>query len=825
MRVNEGHRQRKIRNTQKLCRRGTETLLGPSFSFCSNDLSLLKIPFTSQNNKVVVVPSIRKRAMRNLRLCTSVMLSAARCMPTIGLGVSTRRCSQHAVAGHNPRITPMHSPNAASPHIEQQESLGLDLDRILKTSFGHDSFRKGQREVIEIIMQGHSALAVFPTGIGKSLCYQMSALLMPSDGLTVVISPLISLMRDQLLSLSKRGLYGVDTFGSSQTFEERTAAHHRVEAGETKLLFLSPEQLVNDRTRTAIGKRRIDLLVVDEAHCISEWGNSFRPDYLRIREFAKASSAGRVLALTATANRAVVSDICRQFNIDEAKHCLRMPSFRSNLSLRFHFASDSLRLNKVISLIRSRMPSPAIVYVTTVEGTDFVCEALKMAGLNARKYHGQMESAERSANQEWFMSNNDAIIVGTIAFGMGIDKSDIRTIVHYNLPKSVESYVQEVGRAGRDGLAAQCHAFASAKDLTKLESFACAATPSANSIYQMLCDFFTPSEIDPVSHVRKIGLTYGKAFDLTQLNVQIILAFLDLRHKLVQNLSPIYAKAQLRFTSSAPISTMPKALRQQLIYFDDDVRDVICAMCRTARTICSIDLEELSRRLTKHLAPQGGVTTSGCTADGIVEEVRRTLFRIPDVKATLSGTINRYRILAIPSDLLYLARTEVERSHTREQAELERVRQVVNLARTSRCKPAVLLEHFQDDVTSSLGESSACGHCSSCLPSMTSADSDAASDEIERREMEWQFDQIRVNVMPEEQWQHVVQATRESSYLKSSPRAMARFALGFGSPLMGELKEHRHYGCCAEFVSWSHVLRLCEEHCGVLDSQITTAAC
>ena len=324
---------------------------------------------------------------------------------------------------------------ATSLHVARTEAL-------LREKFGFTAFRAGQAAVIAQLLAGHSALAVFPTGSGKSLCYQLPALLL--EGLTVVVSPLIALMKDQVDFLLARGIAAarLDSSVSREVFEEIQSA---LRARSLKLLYVAPERFANERFLAQLKTLRIDLLVIDEAHCISEWGHNFRPDYLKLARYAEELKVGRVLTLTATATPAVAQDICRAFSIAPEAH-VHTGFYRPNLFLRVTACASPERINVLIERLRARSLGPTIVYVTLQKTAEHVAAALVAVGFTAEAYHAGMEAEVREAVQNRFMASDRAIVVATIAFGMGIDKANIRAVYHYNLPKSVENYAQEIRR-------------------------------------------------------------------------------------------------------------------------------------------------------------------------------------------------------------------------------------------------------------------------------------------------------------------------------------------------------------------------------------------
>src|SRR5215203_3069714 len=303
---------------------------------------------------------------------------------------------------------------------------------VLAASFGFDSFRPGQEQVVDALLAGRSALAVFPTGAGKSLCYQLPALLL--EGMTIVVSPLIALMKDQIDFLQRTGIDAARLDSSLDAAEQREI-FDRLRAGTLKLLYVAPERFNNERFLAQLARARISLFAVDEAHCISEWGHNFRPDYLKLAERARELRAGRVLALTATATPAVVADIRAGFGIEEAD-AIVTGFYRPNLTLLTTPVTAAERDARLVARLRERQPGSTIVYVTLQKTSLRIAALLAGADLPARPYHAGMSTEDRVAVQEWWAGSPHGIVVATIAFGMGIDKADVRYVYHYNLPKS-----------------------------------------------------------------------------------------------------------------------------------------------------------------------------------------------------------------------------------------------------------------------------------------------------------------------------------------------------------------------------------------------------
>jgi ATP-dependent DNA helicase RecQ len=309
-----------------------------------------------------------------------------------------------------------------------------DLHTILARTFGHAAFRDGQEAVIQTLLAGRSTLAIFPTGAGKSLCYQLPSLLM--NGLTVVISPLIALMKDQVEVLRSRGIAAA-RLDSSLTAAETAGVYDSIRSGTLKLLYIAPERLVNEQFVARLRQTRVAVMAVDEAHCMSEWGHNFRPEYLRLAHVARELGISPVLALTATATPHVAADIRRAFCIAESDH-VQTSFLRPNLRYRITPCSAGERLGVLTSRLLERR-EPAIVYVTLQKTAEEVAAHLRKSGLEALAYHAGLPDEQRHDAQDAFMAGRVDTIVATIAFGMGIDKANIRGVYHYNLLKTLEN--------------------------------------------------------------------------------------------------------------------------------------------------------------------------------------------------------------------------------------------------------------------------------------------------------------------------------------------------------------------------------------------------
>jgi ATP-dependent DNA helicase RecQ len=618
---------------------------------------------------------------------------------------------------------------------------------ILASRFGYPEFRPGQEQVVDSLLAGRSALAVFPTGAGKSLCYQLPALML--DGVTVVVSPLIALMKDQIDLLARQGVDAA-RLDSSLDANEVRAVSDRLRDGSLKLLYVAPERFNNERFLAQLGETKIALFAVDEAHCISEWGHNFRPDYLKLAARARELRAERVLALTATATPAVVADIRAGFGIEE-RDTVVTGFYRPNLTLLTTPVDVRARDQVLIERLRERPPGSTIVYVTLQRTAERVAALLAAAGLPARAYHAGLKDEERVDVQEWWTREDANIVVATIAFGMGIDKADVRYVYHLNLPKGLESYSQEIGRAGRDGAPSICELFACRDDVPTLENFAFGDTPTPEAVAGLLAEVFahSPGEQFAVSEYE-----LSSRYDIRPLVLKTILTYLELDGFLQQG-TPFYAGYSVRPATGGWDDVVAS--------FDADRGDFlrrVLASGREGRTWTAVDPD----------AVPGEERARVVAALGYLEQRGLVELKVADVR-------QRFTLLQQTPSLDALRDALVERFDRREQSEAERIARVVALVEHEGCQVRSLVGYF--------GETRAdpCGHCSYCLSGSAQRVPEPAPPpeiELDRRVLD--------------------ALTDEHPNALGTPRQRARFLCGLTSPATTKARLTRHplFGALAD---------------------------
>ncbi|MTI13962.1 RecQ family ATP-dependent DNA helicase [Sansalvadorimonas verongulae] len=558
------------------------------------------------------------------------------------------------------------------------------LQKSLQEWFGFNGFRDGQEQVIQTIIEGRSAAAIFPTGSGKSLCYQLAALQLPH--LSLVVSPLLALMQDQLDFLKSRNIRAA-SIDSTRNSDETRQIMQGVRNGTIKILMVSVERLKNERFRQFISRVPISLLVVDEAHCISEWGHNFRPDYLKLPDYQKEFHIPQALLLTATATPQVMEDMRQKFSI--ASHDIVATGFyRPNLDLSVLSVDQNNRDQELLNFLVPHRYDATIVYVTQQKTADTLANVLRDNGINAVAYHAGMTSDERDRVQQAFMDNRYKCIVATIAFGMGIDKSDIRAVVHYDLPKSVENYSQEIGRAGRDGLPSRCLVLGSRDNLTVLENFVYGDTPSAESIKQVL------HLIRDAGNQWEVQLhPLSTASNIRQLPLKTLLVYLDM-HGVIRPQYSYFAEYRLQYV------IQPHELAE---YFDGERKQFVQALLRhvrMARIWGTLDIDSFCQSYV-----MGGGQADRSRVIKALDYFQEKNWIVLESKQMTEV----YQVVGNHFVLNELTETLHQLFVKKERSEIRRIHDMIALFESEECLTSQLAQWFGDNHAPRH-----CGHCSAC---------------------------------------------------------------------------------------------------------------
>ncbi|UJF18602.1 RecQ family ATP-dependent DNA helicase [Vibrio sp. SS-MA-C1-2] len=614
------------------------------------------------------------------------------------------------------------------------------LESTLKQYFGFDSLRQGQKEVIEHVLNNQSAAAIFPTGSGKSLCYQLPALLLPH--LTLVISPLLALMKDQINFLHSKGIAAA-SIDSTQDRDEIHTIMEKVKAGDIKVLMISVERLKNERFRHFIGEIPISLLVVDEAHCISEWGHNFRPDYLKLPLYRKQLKIPQVLLLTATATPAVINDMREKFAIPE-QNITVTGFYRANLDLNIIPCEEDQKPDQLRSLMLEQPELPTIVYVTLQHTTEVVSRLLQHSGISALPYHAGLKSEVREQIQNDFMNGKVNCIVATIAFGMGIDKSDIRRVIHFDLPKSIENYSQEIGRAGRDGLPSQCSLLANKFGLNVLENFVYGDTPDKPSIKYVIEQIYQQNH-----DWELILLRLSREANIKQLPLKTLLVYLELQHIIKTKYSYF---AEYRFKLNQTEQQIINKFHGERAAFVQSIFD--CSS--RAKVWHNLDFIQLWQQ---HQADRARVITAldYFHQQGWIELESK---QMTDVYQVLDKSVETQELVTRLSQLF----------QQKENNEINRTQDMLNFFASKSCLSHSLAGYFADNQAPV-----ACGHCSVCRGNVAKLP-EPQLDPIVLTDVEaW--------VIP------FVEACKESNNQQAlTHKTITRFLCGLTTPLISKVK-------------------------------------
>ncbi|KAI1644603.1 ATP-dependent DNA helicase [Daldinia loculata] len=644
------------------------------------------------------------------------------------------------------------------------EFLGDTAKTILKEKFGYEDFRHEQFSAIVSILRGENVLVVFPTGAGKSLCYQIPAVAFEKidgvdsnkartdPGITIVVSPLIALMKDQVDTLLRKGVAAA-CLDSTKTYEQQKQIKAGIREGQLKLLYCAPERLNNEGFVESMKHvpGGIRLVAVDEAHCISEWGHSFRPDYLKVARFVQEINAERVICLTATATPLVIDDVARAFDIKKS-NVFRTSPYRPNLHLLAEYTGTKQdKYPKMFHFLREH-PGPTLVYVTLQKQAELLADDLTEQGFNAVAFHAGLKAETKAQIQDDFMADSITIVVATIAFGMGIDKANIRNVIHFDLSSTVEEYSQQIGRAGRDGKTSHCMFYICPYDFYLRENFARGDLPSRQSLRRLLEDIFH-REVDRTQEgdiIRLNQTALGRDYDIRASPLAILLATLELRFGLVRSVTPEYtsykfeAMPNYHYTAKGDSSPEGRAIYKYASkakfgkLYDLDIVDVVKST-GLLRTDVVRKLEEYNDTGIIMLKKSG------------IENKLRVLKTLPRTPQEIKAI----------TDKLYV---DME---AREEDALQRTQQVADLITGDRCFALALAEHFGMGLPDG---KTRCGHCSRCLTG-------------------------RRIILPPKPTPAVdtagIQKILDVCHVRDDPRFLARVAFGIKSPRVMQLKLHQ----------------------------------
>ena len=631
----------------------------------------------------------------------------------------------------------------------------------LKDYFGFDQFRPGQEQTIEQLLKAQSSLAIFPTGSGKSLCYQYTALMLPH--VTLVVSPLLALMKDQREFLASKGIPAA-SIDSTLNGDESRQVMADVRSGKIKILMVSVERFKNERFRQFISSISLSMLVVDEAHCISEWGHNFRPDYLKLPSYCVQLDIPLVLLLTATATASVKEDMASKFGIAN-EHIVQTGFYRSNLDLDVLPITSAQRDSQLLALLQgySQDQASGIVYVTLQHSAETVAAYLQAQGIRAAAYHAGFDNDKRQQIQVDFMAGNVQIVVATIAFGMGIDKANIRFVLHYDLPKSIENYSQEIGRAGRDGQAATCTTFANLDGLNTLENFVYGDTPELAGVERLLetiCQDSQSSSKGMTWELQIVGLSNHT--NIRQLPLKTLLVQLEL----VGALTPLYSYfADFRYKFLCP-------QEQVLSLFEGERRDfldTLFTLSNFKKVWGSPDFELLFQ-------------SYGCDRQRVVAALEylhdKRYIELQTTRMTDVFAIN-LEVLSQPSLGSKLHAYFV----AKEDKEIQRIAALIRFFESDHCLSQNLALYFDDQAVPQH-----CGHCSVCRGQVAKLPTSPANPWPEATQLTSALAALHNHL-----------ATKTS--LPLSIETSCRFLVGVMTPLFSrnKVRQLAGFGICADF--------------------------
>ena len=612
----------------------------------------------------------------------------------------------------------------------------MQVITLLKDIFGFESFKPGQQAVVEKIINQKSAVAIFPTGSGKSLCYQLPATQLP--GLTLVISPLLSLMQDQLDFLLSHRIKAAK-LDHSLSRDEYQQVIQQAKSNQLKILMVSVERFKNERFRAQLQQMQVSLLVVDEAHCISEWGHNFRPDYLKLPQYQQEFGIKQCLLLTATATPKVVADMREKFSVQQEDVVLT-GFYRDNLKLQMNPTAKLQRLAVLQERLQANSDQSSIVYVTLQKTAEQVAEQLREQGINAQHYHAGMKPDERSLLQDQFMQGQVACVVATIAFGMGIDKADVRQVIHYDLPKSIENYAQEVGRAGRDDQTAHCEVLGDASSIQIQQNFVYGDTPEQAAITDLL------QQISSAGEFWEVKLTaLSNELNIRTLPLKTLLVYLELMGVIEPKLTYFESYTFRNLANTADLISQFAGERQQFIrqLFDH---------CEVKTSWTHVDVDGLMQDY-------------GCERSRVMSALE-WFDQQGMIALQAKQAVERFAVLKSEVDVADTSQHLYQLFIDKEQAEINRIDQMLNMFASAQCISVQLAAYFGQQL-----EFQSCGHCSVC----TNGAADFAA-------------QQQLTALSEYDFNQTIHAFKQRLGAQNSVLNMTKFLCGIHSPIFTKLK-------------------------------------
>jgi ATP-dependent DNA helicase RecQ len=611
------------------------------------------------------------------------------------------------------------------------------LEEQLQRYFGFKSFREGQKEVIGLIARRESAAAIFPTGSGKSLCYQLSSLILPH--LTLVVSPLLALMKDHVDFLSAHEIAAarLDSTLAPELYKDILA---RAKNGELKILMISVERFKNERFRHHLERMKISLLVVDEAHCISQWGHNFRPEYLKLPAYKKAYNIPQTLLLTATASPAVIADMRTAFDIPKGN--VKITGFyRKNLFLQVTPASEAHKKDVLHNRIQKVPQAPTIVYVTLQHTAEEIAEFLCNRGIRAACYHAGMKNEEREQVQNRFMAGDIHCVAATIAFGMGIDKADIRRVIHFDLPKTLENYSQEIGRAGRDNKPAMCEVLANRDNISILENFVYGDTPDQQAIADLLTKI--KKQPDFIWEVKPVSLSFE--LNIRLLPLKTLLVYLEMDGII-----------RPKYTYFDQYTFQFRHTREDIAdQFQGERREFLTAVfdhCETKKVWTHVDIETI-------MAVYGADRKRVVAALEYLDEKGW-------IKLQTSQSVDVFDIMDGRFDVDHLSRILFDKFKEKETHEIEKIHHMAGFFENQACLSKALASYFGETIPVDH-----CGHCSVCKGSSAKLERTIHLESLERLNLH-----------------ELISGFQRAADSWTTPLNIAKFLCGIQSPFFSRIK-------------------------------------